>query len=254
MKLHRIRIAPSQFNAIPERERALLVLCAHILNEVNALNRLLACSAKIEPGPVWHVHAGNAQAMLLCRLLVGKLSESWAAVQESFFRSRLSGTYEPLLDPAAATALDWLKAYFGKKNIITTVRNSFAFHYSVEHASRAIPADTIEDECVLYLQQWVGNSLYQLAELVMGSALLDSVDRSDLSTAMERLLGEMSVVVGKMNDFFQGVMVLVLDRHIGQASVNARSDEIEVPEVPELGSVRIPYFVDVPIPKPSEAA
>ena len=130
MQIQRWLLSPAQFAAIPVAERSFFVLLAHIQNEINVLNKLLACSTRTEPGLNANVQSGNCQSFILCRTLIGKLNEAWGAIQDGFFHSKLSISYESLLHEPAASALAQLKSYFGKKNLIVSVRNNFSFHYS----------------------------------------------------------------------------------------------------------------------------
>jgi hypothetical protein len=217
-----------------------------MLNEVNALNKLLACSARIEPEPRWRVHAGNCQAFIFARTLVGKLSEAWVAIKAGFFKTKLSKSYEPLLDQRAAGGIAQLKSYFGRKNLITSVRNGFSFHYSIEQAATLIPPDTDPEELSLYVHHHVGNSLYQFAEFAMNKALLDSIAPGEPALAMDRLLSEMSFIVARLNEFAQGMMMVILERFIGEEALRLSASPVELTDVPLYANVRIPFFIEKP--------
>ena len=251
MQIQRVLLTPLQLANVPKDERAFLVLLAHIQNEVNVLNKLLACCTKIEPGIRSQVHTGNCQALVLCRTLIGKLHEAWNAIQEGFFKSKLSKQYEGLLQEPAASALSQLKNYFGKKNLITSVRNTFAFHYSLEQAGALVQADTDPEELAIYLHAHVGNSLYQFAEFALNKALLDSIVSADPALAMDRMLTEMSFVVARVNEFGQGMMMVILDKFVGDVVLRQSAEQMELHHVPKFSEVRIPFFIEMPESSPT---
>jgi hypothetical protein len=246
MKLHSVRLPVTVFSTMPDDDRGLLVLYGHILNEVNALNRLLACAARIEPGPTWLVHAGSAQAFLLAKLQIGKLYEGWKATKDAYFSTKLSRTYGSLIGSPATEGIAKLKAYFGRKNVITSVRNGFAFHYSVEVARQPIAQSTEPEELAFYLHEHVGNSLYHFSEFVMNGSLLQGIDAKDIGAAMNRMLIELNEVTSWLNDFAQGVMIAILDRHVGLQNLHKYSTEVDVPNAPRSAEVSIPAFIVFP--------
>ena len=81
MHLERFNLTPAQFNAIPDAERALMVLLALGLNEVNALEKLVAMSMNFERGHVPIELAQSGQAILLVRILAGKLHEIYKLIE-----------------------------------------------------------------------------------------------------------------------------------------------------------------------------
>jgi hypothetical protein len=98
MQLHRIKLTQAQLDAVPEQERVLMVLLAHAANELNTLTKLFHfCSTQKAPTPI-EEQARNAQALVLARVLAGKLYECWELLQRAFFGARLSQTYEPEFD------------------------------------------------------------------------------------------------------------------------------------------------------------
>src|SRR5688572_977705 len=110
--IHHITLTRKQLDAIPEPERRLLVLMAHASNELNVLTKLFHFSAKGLSAKPMLQQAENAQALVLGRLLTGKIYECWKLMQAAFFRSGLSKSYEPLFEPTASEALQGLKRYF----------------------------------------------------------------------------------------------------------------------------------------------
>jgi hypothetical protein len=122
----------SELAKVPEAERTFLLLLGHLANELAVLSKLFLFCSEFESDDKWKRRAAPAQALVVGKLLVGKLSEGWELLQQSFFGSKLSQLFEPRLSPEAKEAIHHLKRYFGKENLIRNVRNRYSFHYSVE--------------------------------------------------------------------------------------------------------------------------
>lgn len=245
MRVQRMDLTVQQFRSMPDAERALAVLLAHALNEINSLNKLLFLSSKFDPEPHWIAHSHAAQAFILARSVLGKLNEAWVVVQKGYFSSKLSKTYSVLLEPSATQALGWLKDYFGRVNLVNTVRNNFAFHYSLDHAKTSIPDDSSADDLAIYLHETNGNSMYYFAEYLMNKALVDSISPSDPEAALRTLLQEMSAVIENLNEFVQGLLFVILDKYIGEETLRKSVQTVELGTVPQSTDVRIPFFFEV---------
>ncbi len=254
MRLQRMNFNLEQLRGIPDGERSLVVLLCHALNEVNTLNKLFFLCTRIDPEPRWIAHCQAAQAFVLARQLVGKLNEAWAVVQRGYFGTKLSMTYAELLESSATEALSYLKAYFGRKNLLNEVRNDFAFHYSLEHAKTSIPDDSSPDDLAVYLHATKGNSLYYFAEYLMSKALIDAISPTDPEAALGKLLDEMSTVIRHLNEFVEGLLFVVLDKYIGEDVVRQGVQTVELGSVPQSADIRIPFFFEVSAPVSGGAA
>lgn len=245
MKLQRITFTIEQLRSIPIDERALIVVLTHALNEINALNKLLFFCSKIDPEPQWKAHAHVAQACILARTLIGKLSETWVMVQKGYLKSKLDNVYSAYLEPSTTAALSYLKKYFGPKNHINSVRNKFAFHYSLDHARTSIPEDTTLLDLSIYLHENNENTLYFFAEYLMNKALVDEISPDNPEAALNKLLLEMSAVIASLNEFIQGLLFVILEKHIGEDILYRSLHQIDLGEVPRSLDIEIPFFIEV---------
>lgn len=150
MKLHRLVLSAAKLNGVPASERALLIVVAHAVNEINVLNKLLLLCSAFDVEPKWRAHAHACQALVLARALTGKLNEAWEALQRGYFRSQLSRVYDSRLDEEATSGLSFLKTYFSRSNVVGIIRNKFAFHYSLDHANSEVPEDVPPEELAIY--------------------------------------------------------------------------------------------------------
>ena len=245
MQIRRISFTASELNAIPTHERALLVILGHALNEINTLNKLLAISTHFEHEPKCVAHAQSTQAFVLARVLTGKLHEAWVTVSKGYLKSKMCQTYDPDLEPAASASLATLKSYFGKKSLVNSVRNDFSFHYSLKKAATLIPGNIPDDEMSLYLNEAVGNSLYLFAEVVMNVALMDGISPANPEAALNRLMSEMSDTVAHLNTFGRGLLVALLERHIGHNKLRASIQVLETGATPLYRDLVIPFFIEL---------
>jgi hypothetical protein len=243
-----------QLRGIPDAERSLVVVLAHALNEINTLNKLLFLCTRFDQTPTWLAHAQAAQAFIVARPLVGKLNEAWSVLQKGYFGTKLSMAYSEFLEASATEALRFLKAYFSRSNLVNAVRNNFAFHYSLDHAKTEIPDEATSDDLATYAHETNGSSLYYFAEYLMGKALMETLSPSDPEAALGTLLDEMSKVIENLNEFVQGLMYVVLDKHIGAEVIRQSFRDLELGAVPQSADIRIPVFFEVSRPSVDSAA
>ena len=131
--------------------------------------------------------------------------------------------------------------YFGKSNIISTVRNSFAFHYSVKEfdAHWHEPAD--ESAFELVLGGTVGNNLDLASELVVNTALLNSINPADRSAALKTFFEEVQSLAGSFTVFLEGAIMAILEEaSVSPLATQGRDEEIAPRQ--RFEDVAIPHF------------
>ena len=119
MLLERFNLTPAQFNAIPDAERALMVLLAHGLNEVNALKKLVTMSMN----------------------------------RGLFLKHKIGQKYLDTADTTTIAALDKINKYFGPGSKVSKIRNQQAFHYIREQGLTKVDVDQPEVDLALYPEQ-----------------------------------------------------------------------------------------------------
>jgi hypothetical protein len=134
------------------------------------------------------VEARNAQFLTLGRLLTGRIYECWRLLQSAFFQTRISRSYEPRVDEKARGALEALKKYFGRINLIENVRNKFAFHYEPDQIAAGHAKLGDGDPLDVYLSKTNANTLYVFADAIVGRALMESINSSDHTKSVAALL------------------------------------------------------------------
>jgi len=245
MRVQRIGFTLEQLRSIPDAERSLIVVLAHALNEINTLHRLLFLSTRFDLGSGWIDAGKTAQSLTLVRPLVGKLNEAWEVVRKGYFGTKLAKKYNQRLEPSALEALNNLKLYFGRTNVVSQIRNNFGFHYSLEHAKSNVPDAASPDELAIYLHDTSWNSLYLFAESIMNTALIESISPSNPEEAFRILLGEMFNVTTQLNELVQGLMFVVFDEFIGEEVIRQSVQTVDLGEVPKSDEIHIPIFLEI---------
>ena len=247
MKIHHLKLSRAQLDSIPADERRLLILIAHAANELSVLTKLFHFAAgTVTDDALPHFeHAHNTQALVLGRILTGKIYEWWVLMQSAFFGTRLSQLYEPLFEPDPRMALDMLKRYFGRDNIIGRIRNKFAFHYSPDQVDPGYTAVIDDDPLSMYLSKHNTNTLYDFAETVTGRAMLDLINPNDHEAAFGQLIDESSRAVSQIADVTGQIILLCFDRHLGGNIYSLGAEVIDVEGAPESETISIPYFIEV---------
>lgn len=244
MKIRRIPLPKTLLSQMPASERSFVLLAGHMQNELNSLHKMFAWCLHAEPSGSSSAIEGLAngvQAQIYARLLAGKLLEAWKALESAFFGTKISQRLEDKLHPRAQEGLRKIKAYFNKSKTIYRVRNSFAFHYSVEEfdAHWHEPAD--ESAFELVLGGTVGNNLYLASELVVNTALLNSINPADRSAALKTFFEEVQSLAANFTVFLEGTIIAILEEASGSPLANQGHDE-EIAPRRGFEDVAIPHF------------
>lgn len=244
--IHHITLSKARLAEIPEHERNLFILLGHSANEVSILSKLFHFCAETSSNETIIVKAEQAQALLLGRLLTGKIYEFWNLLQTGYFGSAVSRSYYEILDNETRNALDAMKRYFAQDNLVARVRNSFAFHYDVSQIADGFQK-VLEDESLdIYLSENNANSLYAFADTIARRAMLESIFPADHAKAFSMLVSETSRAAGWINAIIGGLMVTCLQRNFGGNLYSLGAQVIELDGAPSSQSVAIPFFVEVP--------
>jgi hypothetical protein len=245
MRVHHISLSLEQLNLIPQSERRLLALVAHAANELSVLSKLFHFMAGASHDVVMLMQAENMQALVIGRLLTGKIYECWKLLTSAFFGTALSKDYERKFDAEASVSLSWLKKYFSHDNVIATVRNEHAFHYSLKQVDGGF--DTLEerDSLDIYLAKSVTNTLYAFGDTIAGRAMLESIKPGAHQEGYEVLLQETLLAVNHMQTVIGAIMDICFQKHLGGNLYTLGAKMIEIEGAPDSPAVKIPYFIEI---------
>ena len=245
MNIGKLTLTKKHLDLLPEKERVFFIQLAHLSNEITVLTKLLILSNnKSETEVINKAYA--MQSSLIARMSIGKLYEAWRLLEKNFFASKLSKEYEPKLSEDGLKALQNLKKYFGKSNLISDIRNNFSFHNpsfdEIKKQLKAIPDDT---EFQLFLGSDYANSNYYMAEEIISNAMLNYVKKTTLQDAMLDIFHALSQVSGWFIVFGQYCMIAFLDEFMGKAKDKLKMQELKVESQGNIDDIKIPYFVDI---------
>ena len=242
MKIRQVSLPIDAFLKIPKDERALLVAMGHALNEYNIFNKLLIASSHFADEPLQVAYAQSIQMYSIARVLVGKIYESWNVINSGFFKSHLSKKYSNKLNNSESSAINGLKKYFSKKNLIEEVRNGLAFHFSIASAATAPLDELNKHDLSIYLSESQGNCIYPFSETIFNTEMMRLTGCPTMQEAFMKLVEEINAVDRFLNTFAQGIMALILAEHIGNSQLQAATEQIEIGEVTRLREITIPFF------------
>lgn len=243
MKLFQVTIAREDFDKIPEDERTLLILLGHVANELNVLARLFHWSSSAEDTSAIEEKGNNTLIFTVIRIFTGKLHEAWQLLTKAFFSSNMAKSYEQEMSDEDKEHLNELKQYFSKKNLIATVRNGYAFHYTPDQVSSSYSSVPVTEELHIYLGDTDLNSLYYFADAITNRALLHAINPGDHGAAMEQLRVDTTRIHAAFFHVISALIVIGVKRHLGQTLEELDTVEVEIKPALDSEAVRIPFFV-----------
>jgi hypothetical protein len=242
MKVYRVVVPNDKLLGMPETERVLLVQLGHLCNELSFFNKLLVFASDLTARGMER-YAMVTQSMIITRVFIGKIFEAWRMMERDFFGSRLSKELEPALSQNGKEALSKLKRYFGQSNLISTIRNTYSFHYdadNIEATLRTLPTDKPLE---MFLGENYSNTLHYFCEEIVSTAMLSAASETEPQKAMDRIIGELVEVSGYLIDFTNHTMAAIFERHLGKSWEDFETEDIEVDTPFSLDGFKIPFFI-----------
>jgi hypothetical protein len=175
MLLYKVELTKERLAAMPAEERRALLLLGHAINELNVLQKLIMMHRRTPAAHKVVDRLEDGQALILTRVLIGKLHEAWELFKVRVQASALlRSKYLDNKDGERRALLEKLNKHFGGKSPLTAIRNQLSFHYTdktnlVEHDFQHL-SDTEPWE--FYLAETVGNSFYWASELVTTASMV----------------------------------------------------------------------------------
>ena len=249
--LYHVTLDRAKLDAMPRNERNFLVLLAHAANEIAILAKLFHYTAIGAPRKSLSKQVFNVQALLMGRLVMGKIYECWVILRDHYFGKALETKYEPQIEPECRTAIADMKKYFTGKNLISRIRNKYAFHYDLKQIAEGHRALEPGDSLDMYLSEKQANTLYAFADVIAGRAMLETIHRGDPKKALEMLIDETRTAIGWINPATGGLMAACFKDYFGEQLEDLNPKVIKVKSQPFGKGVRIPYFISPLREKPS---
>ena len=101
-------------------------------NQITMFQKLMIFSSNNTPNDPVEQRISGAQTQMLLRFLIGALHEAWLVIQKRFLGAPLGKEYQTLLNASGKEALNELKKHFGSSNILSVLRNNYAYHHPTD--------------------------------------------------------------------------------------------------------------------------
>jgi hypothetical protein len=244
-RLVAIRFNKRQLLKLPKPERELLLRVGLALNDLALFQRIWASFIYREPKTPLAMEAQAIHSVGALLVLVGKIDEACKVFQKWFLSSPVGRDYLPHFSARHQTSVTTLKKLLGSDNLLTTIRNSFAFHYHDDDLSPFI--DRLENEAILsmYLGAPDGNSMNTFASEAMFRSLLAATGEVTAEAALQRIQVFAGDIVAALNEWGAAVQIVAIKRMLGGKH---RTEECEIAAHEYLPQDQIcfPFFMSVP--------
>lgn len=243
----RLQFSREQVDRISPNEKELFFLVSHMANELSILTKILMMALSYPMHNDFRDKLHSAQFLCLMRLWVGKLYEAWHLIEEKFVRNQIAGEYVALLTPDGQSALERLKEYFDKQNLVVKIRNNFSFHYPEKHFSRTLSKYPANETMEIFISEKNINSLMYCAENVINHSMCELIAPGNFERAIEQLANETHQVSSDLIDFAGAYVILIYERYLGdKEDFRKKAERIDIGTTPNISSLHIPFLVEVP--------
>jgi hypothetical protein len=120
IEVYRVPISKAQFQTMPPKERAMVLVCCHMLNQIGVIIKLVRFSSNRDPENPIEESASGVQTQIVLRFLIGVLSEACVYFEE---RQDIITQYLPDIHDEGREAYAKLQAYFDRKGLLRMIRN-----------------------------------------------------------------------------------------------------------------------------------
>ena len=246
VKVYKIRITKSDLLSMCENERVFFIQSGDLLNDLNVFSKLLMFSMNRHgPENAAMKTAMDVQIICLIRILVGKFHEGWKLIKKWYYGSAVSRKYDGLLEQSAKDAVDRIKKYFSKTNLISEIRNELAFHYGPKEPEEWRERvrgfiEKIPDSQILEIyvsKEQHGNCLFPVSNESVILEILHLTGASNNDEAWKKLREDFKKVINWFIDFLNDYHLVCAEEYLGLKAC----DEEEIP-APSIKNVSLPYF------------
>src|SRR5271166_1794108 len=253
IQVYKIPISKDKLGAMPERERALLILLGYAANQINFFSKLVIFSTNKDGETELEQQLSAAQSQMALRVVVGALNEAWMLVTTRSMGKPYAKEYTPLLDQQGAEAFVRLKKIFGKGGLVAELRGTWIFHHPDNPELNAAFADAASNpqwdkDWNWFFSHSNYNSFYFLSEFVVLHGILKALGERDLLVGQGKLTKQITAVSEDMSQFIMALLAVLLKKYFG-AEIMAET-RINIPNAAGMFDVWIPFFVEIPDPQP----
>ncbi len=228
MKLTRISISPKELSSMPNEEKYFIVCAGHILNELICLKKIAKASIDShDPHDDSDIEgfAQLTQAFCIINILAGKLFEANELIVKKYYGTMLSKNYNKYLSVEEISALRNIKVYFGKKNIIKSIRDNYSNHYASGETYNCIIKyiNSVHNEYnEIFISNNFDNCYYLMSHMIfmpssgimMGDQKNISKDNiDDIFNNMVMIIKDVSKIISYFFTFFNGIIGIAFHKN-----------------------------------------
>ena len=206
----------ADLSKLPPRDRRVLILGGHALNQLGLWMKLLRLSLNYQASNDVLDSLSAAQSQALVRILCGSLLETWRWIKSADVAYLVATDYIADIPDSAQAARKRLGKQFASK-LLWDARNRYAFHFpdanNIDKAFSATP-----DNCELhwYLSEETTNSLYFGCEVVIGHGFYGlGSEKAEPLAGFHKLLGEAVSAANDISEFVGKLLYAIVNRHLG---------------------------------------
>lgn len=237
LSLTRVSFTKEQLSSLDQKEVLFVIQLTNSLQEIVTFQKLIYLSMPETEDKV-KIAAENSQTLFMCRLLAGLLFESWNIVISRPYKNVVD-QYERLLDQTTIKSLNLLRDYFmSEDNLIKKIRNEYAYHYKFHKIRDCYDRLAESQQLDLFLAEQIGNCRFTASDLIINTAIFNSLNVADFIMAVSDFLQEIDRVVKAFIDFSGECLKIFAER-----CPKSYIEEIHLDEIPYLDELRLPYFV-----------
>ncbi|HUC65156.1 MAG TPA: hypothetical protein VMA53_07010 [Stellaceae bacterium] len=244
--LYRVSLSKAQLDKIPHDERVFYLMASQLSNDLNVLAKLLFFAANHLEDEV-RTHVAMAQELLIIKMMAGRLHEGRTLLSKAFSAKGLWDKHKRDLSPKARDSFDQINKYFGRQNVIETIRNKFAFHLDVtliDSMYDQVPSDVPFIDYVA--AEHAGHSLHFGGEWMTLAAMVNAAGGSDWRDALTKIYRETTQVSVWFCFFIQSFVGVILAKHLEMTMEDLQAAAIEVADDPPINEVTLPFFCPPP--------
>jgi hypothetical protein len=244
-RLVAIRFTKRQLLKLPKAERELLLRVGLALNDLALFQRIWASVIYREPKTPLALEAQAIQGVGTLLVLVGKIHETCKVFRQWFLARPVGREYLRHFSVEHQTSVATLKKLLDSDDLLTTIRNSFAFHYHDDDLSPFV--DQLDDDDILsmYLGAPDGNSMNTFASEAMFRSLLTATGEATPKAALDRIQDFAGAVIAALNAWGGAVQIVAVKKMLGNKH-GYEECEIADHEFLPQDQICFPFFMSVP--------
>jgi hypothetical protein len=249
----RIPLPKDHLRTIPKEERALFFLLGYAANQITLFSKLVTFSTNKTPDNPVEENISYAQSLILARVAIGVIHETWNLIQIRFLGTRIGKEFTPeKLNPSGREALVILKQHFRHSTLLHKLRNAVAFHHpsdaDMDAGFEAAASNNIWDsDWHWYFSSALWNSWYFASDIVILHSMLHTMGETDPVSAHKRLMIEFKKVSEPMIRFIFALNEAILIKHLGPTMAVETAEVVAtITNAPSVYDVGLPFYVEVP--------